>query len=76
MASPPRGALVLGETYFTVKCPGCSSLIPLGPNPGRSKVFRGLGILRVGCPFCGQAAEHHPNTVKTRQLKVLPPEAQ
>jgi hypothetical protein len=75
MTSPPRGALVLGETYFTIKCPGCSSLIPLGPNPGRSKVFRGSAYYALAAHSVVRRQSITP-TVKTRQLKVLPPEAQ
>jgi phage FluMu protein Com len=75
MAPPPRGALVLGETYFTVKCPKCSGIIPIAPNPKRSKKMSGQGKINVGCPFCGEATEHPTSAVKTRLLKVLPPEA-
>ena len=75
MAPPPRGTLVLGEYYFTVRCPKCLGIIPIAPNPQRSKRMYGQGTLRVGCPFCGETAEHPTNAVTTRQLKVLPPEA-
>jgi phage FluMu protein Com len=75
MAPPPRGALVLGETYFTVECPKCSGIIPIGPNPKGLKTMSGQGTINVGCPFCGEATEHPTSAVKTRQLKVLPPVA-
>ena len=75
MVAPPRGALVLGEHYLSVKCAHCGAVVPIAPNPGRRKVLHGPGKLRVGCPFCGWSADYPATEMKTRVLKVLPPEA-
>jgi ribosomal protein S27E len=75
MPRPPRGALILGQPYFSVKCHECGEVIPLAPNPERSKEIHGQGTLHVtACPFCGKAGEYPANETVTRILEKMPPE--
>ena len=65
-----RDPLILGERYLCVICanPKCGAVIPLLPQfpIERGSVFDAGLPLSVGCPFCGQTAEHQPSELVTR----------